>query len=72
MRFVKDFILDKKQSVWTFWNKPHKTIGVSIAVGLVLFAPVWRKTVGGRFVLEPEQRAVVRATVPGADLTSVG
>ncbi len=65
MRFVKDFILDKKQSVWTFWNKPHKTIGVSIAVGLVLFAPVWRKTVGGRFVLEPEQRAVVRATVPG-------
>jgi putative peptide zinc metalloprotease protein len=32
---------------------------------LLLFAPIWRETVQGRFLLEPDQRAVIRATVPG-------
>lgn len=65
VRFMKDFYLDKKQSLRTLWNTPYKTAAVSLAVGLVLFAPVWRETVSGRFILEPEKRAVIRAAVPG-------
>lgn len=65
VRFMKDFCLDKKQSVRTLWNTPYKTAAVSLAIAVILLAPVWRETVGGRFALEPEQRAVVRAAVPG-------
>jgi multidrug resistance efflux pump len=32
---------------------------------LALFAPAWRETVSGHFILEPGQRATVRASVPG-------
>jgi putative peptide zinc metalloprotease protein len=65
VRFMKDFYLDKKQNLRTLWNAPLKTAAVSLAVVLVLFVPVWRETVNGRFVLEPGQRAVIRGAVPG-------
>jgi putative peptide zinc metalloprotease protein len=65
MRFMKDFYLDKQQSLRMWWNQPYKVVAASLAVALVLFAPVWRETVGGRFVLEPEQRATIRAAVTG-------
>jgi putative peptide zinc metalloprotease protein len=65
VRFMKDLYLDKKQSLRTLWNTPYKTVVVSLAVALVLFAPVWRETVSGRFVLEPERRAIIRAAVSG-------
>ena len=32
---------------------------------IAIFAPIWRQTVSGRFILEPGQRAVIRAVVPG-------
>ena len=65
MRFMKDFYLDKQQSLRMWWNQPYKAAAASLAVALILFAPVWRETVGGRFVLEAEQRAIIRAVVPG-------
>jgi putative peptide zinc metalloprotease protein len=65
VRLMKDFFLDKQQSLRTRWNKPDKVVAASLAVALLLFAPVWRQTVSGRFFLEPEQRAIIRGTVPG-------
>jgi putative peptide zinc metalloprotease protein len=63
-RFMRDFFLDKKQ----YLRQRFFSVG-SLAYGalllLALFLPVWRETVSGSFVLEPQQRAVVRATVPG-------
>ncbi|MGA8271726.1 MAG: HlyD family efflux transporter periplasmic adaptor subunit [Candidatus Sulfotelmatobacter sp.] len=64
-RFMKDFYLDKRQSLRRLWDSPYKTAAVCAAVALVLFAPVWRETVSGRFALEPERRAMIRAAVPG-------
>src|SRR5207248_7757281 len=32
---------------------------------LLLFLPLWRESVQGRFVLEPARRSVLRAQVPG-------
>jgi putative peptide zinc metalloprotease protein len=64
VRFMKDFYLDKQQSFRAWWNAPYKTVGAALVI-VGLFVPVWRETVSGRFVLEPEQRAIVRASVPG-------
>ncbi len=64
VRFMKDFYLDKRQSFHAWWITPRKAVA-GAATGLVLFAPVWRETVRGRFILEPDQRAVIRTTVPG-------
>jgi putative peptide zinc metalloprotease protein len=63
-RFTRDFYLDKQQSVLRWWSRPRKTLAAALIL-LVLFAPVWRETVSGKFFLEPEQRAVIRASVPG-------
>ena len=70
VRFMKDFYLDKQRSLRTWWKEPHKAALASLAIALVLFAPVWRETVDGRFLLEPERRAVIRAAVPG-EITEV-
>ncbi len=64
VRFMKDLYLDKQESFRTWWTAPRKVVA-GIALALVIFAPVWRETVRGRFLLEPYQRAVIRATVPG-------
>jgi putative peptide zinc metalloprotease protein len=63
-RFMKDFYLDKRQTLRAWWTPLRRAL-LGAAVVLALFAPVWRETVTSRFVLEPEQRAVIRATVPG-------
>ena len=64
VRFMKDFYLDKQQSLFAWWTASRKAL-VGAVVLLALFAPVWRETVSGRFVLEPQQRASIRAAVPG-------
>ena len=69
VRFIKDFYLDKQQILQAWWNRPYKPLLAAILV-VALFAPVWRETVSGRFILEPGQRAITRATVPG-EITQV-
>lgn len=64
VRFMKDFFLDKRQTFKRWWSKPYKVIAFA-GMLLALFAPVWRETVSGRFTLESERRAVIRAAVPG-------
>jgi putative peptide zinc metalloprotease protein len=64
LRFMKDFYLDKRQSLRAWWREPRKA-AVAALLALALLAPVWRETVSGRFVLEPEQRAIIRSAVPG-------
>jgi putative peptide zinc metalloprotease protein len=51
-RFMRDFYLDKRQMVHGWWSMRRKTLAAAFVL-LVLFAPVWRDTVGARFVLEP-------------------
>ncbi len=64
VRFMKDFFLDKRQTIRAGWGEPYKVAAAALLV-LALFAPVWRETVSGRFILEPEQRAIIRAAVSG-------
>jgi putative peptide zinc metalloprotease protein len=65
VRFMKDFFRDKQQSFRLWWHEPYKASAASLALALVLFAPVWSETVSGRFVLEPEKQAIIRAAVSG-------
>jgi len=65
VRFMKDFYLDKQRSFRTWWKEPYRAVPASLTIALVLVAPVWRETVSGRFLLEAERRAVIRAAVPG-------
>lgn len=64
LRFMKLLYLDKRDWIKA-WFSPAKYVALFCACLVVLFAPVWRETVEGRFVLEPAQRAVVRIEVPG-------
>jgi putative peptide zinc metalloprotease protein len=63
-RFMKDVYLDKKDRVKA-WFTPARIAICAAAVLIVLFTPIWPDFVQGRFVIEPAQRAVVRAVVPG-------
>jgi len=62
-RFIKDLYLDKQQRLGAPGSL--RKVMLVCAVLLALFAPLWRETATGRFVLEPQQRATIRATVPG-------
>jgi putative peptide zinc metalloprotease protein len=64
-RFMKTVYLDKKDRVRA-WLTPGRLIPITAAVLAVLFLPVWREKAEGRFLLEPQHRAVLRAAVPGA------
>jgi putative peptide zinc metalloprotease protein len=64
MRFMKDVYLDKKDRVRRWTTGPRLAILCGVAL-VLLFAPIWQDFVQGRFVLEPVQRAVIRAEVPG-------
>jgi putative peptide zinc metalloprotease protein len=64
VRLMKDIYLDKKDRLKE-WFTPARTLAVSAIALIVLLAPVWPDFVEGRFVLEPVQRAVIRAEVPG-------
>ena len=69
MRFMRDFYLDKKPEIKNWWTPRRKLITAAIAL-IIFFVPVWRETVSGRFVLESQQRAVLRAVLP-AQITAV-
>ncbi len=64
VNFMKFFYLDKKDRIRA-WFTPQHTAIAAVILGLVLAIPVWKESVAGKFVLEPVDRAVVRAHVPG-------
>jgi putative peptide zinc metalloprotease protein len=65
LRFMKDFYLDKQQNLRMLRNQPYRIGAALLAAVLLLFAPIWRETVSGRFVLEPIRRETIRSAVPG-------
>jgi len=64
VNFMKFVYLDKKDRVRA-WFTPRRTLAVTAIALVLLVLPVWRESVTGRFVLEPANRAVVRAVTPG-------
>lgn len=63
-RFIKDFYLDKADMVRRGLGGLRGWVAAALAL-LAIFAPVWPENAGGRFLLEPLQRAVLRAPVAG-------
>ena len=61
MRFV---YLDKKDRVRA-WFTPRRLLELGAIVAVLLLLPLRHEVVVGRFALEPSERAVVRAAVPG-------
>ena len=68
VNFMKFVYLDKKDRIRE-WVKAHAAL-VGVTALLVLMIPVRRESVSGKFVLEPEHMAMVRARVPGT-LTAI-
>ena len=63
-RFTYNVYLDKKDLAKARLGS-YRTLAFGAALLLLLFVPFWRETVTGRFVLEPAQKSVLRAHVPG-------
>jgi putative peptide zinc metalloprotease protein len=64
VNFMKLVYLDKRDRVWA-WFTPRRTLSLVSILAVLVLIPVRRAAVVGRFVLEPQVRAVVRAEVPG-------
>ena len=64
LRFAKTVYLDKRDKLRA-WFTPPRTAAAGAIVLVLLFAPLWRASVESRFILEPVERATVRAEVPG-------
>ena len=62
--FMKFVYLDKKDRIRA-WFTPRNSWAAGLVALLLFFAPVWRDSIDGHFVLEPRNRAVLRAMVPG-------
>jgi putative peptide zinc metalloprotease protein len=60
--FVKALHMDKKELLRTHRGS---VIAIAAAVLIFLFLPLWHDSIRAPFILEPIQRAVVRAEVPG-------
>lgn len=64
VNFMKFFYLDKKDRILAWFTPKHTAAAAGVAV-LLAGIPFWHESVSGRFVLEPQKKAVVRAHVPG-------
>ena len=64
VRFMHTVYLDKKEWLKAELTPQRLLVGTAIAV-VLLFAPLWRESLSGRFVLEPAQGSVLRAQVAG-------
>lgn len=64
VNFMKFVYLDKKDRVRA-WFTPLRTVATFAVVAILAFIPVRREAASGPFILEPAQRAMVRALVPG-------
>ncbi len=65
VNFMKFVYLDKRDRVrsWSVARHPMYLFGSLLGF---LCLPLWHETIRGRFLLEPQQRAIVRSLVPGA------
>ena len=63
-RFMKALYLDKKAYLLNHFSRP-RLAGLAVLALILLALPLWPDAIAGRFVLEPAQKAVVRASVPG-------
>jgi len=68
-RFMKDFYLDKTGMIGRWLAGPRGFAAATLAL-LAIFAPLWPENVSGRFFLESQRRAVIRAPLAG-QLTQV-
>lgn len=64
VNFMKFLYLDKKDRVLR-WFQGNRRVVAGATAAVLLLVPIWHETATGRFVLEPENRAVIRALVPG-------
>jgi putative peptide zinc metalloprotease protein len=64
VNFMKFVYLDKKDRLGE-WLFSKQGLGVALALVVILAIPLRRESALGRFVLEPAQREVIRAKVPG-------
>jgi putative peptide zinc metalloprotease protein len=64
VNFMKLTYLDKKDRVHA-WLRSRHFLAVAAALLLFLLLPLWRESVLSRFVLEPQNSATIRASVPG-------
>jgi len=65
VNFMKFLYLDKKDRLLAWFTPQHTAVTAAVMV-LLLAIPFWKESVVGKFVLEPVNRAVVRAHVAGA------
>jgi putative peptide zinc metalloprotease protein len=62
LAFLKTLYLDKKEFMLAHWKQ--LALPVAAAVALV-FVPLWHEEIQAPVLVEPNQRAVIRAEVPG-------
>jgi putative peptide zinc metalloprotease protein len=64
VNFMKLLYLDKKDRTYA-WLKTRQALSAALAALVFLLLPLRHETAGGRFVLQPAERAVMRTLVPG-------
>lgn len=64
VNFMKFVYLDKKDRI-TRWFSGNRRVAAAVSAAVLLLVPFWHETATGRFVLEPQNQAVIRARVPG-------
>lgn len=63
-KFMKTVYLDKRERVRAWFTLPRR-IAAGVALAFLVAFPWSHESVSGRFILEPSQLAIIRASVPG-------
>jgi putative peptide zinc metalloprotease protein len=64
LNFIKFVYLDKKDGI-RGWFQSRQLGWAAVGFSAFLLLPFWHESIGGRFVLEAADSAVIRAKVPG-------
>jgi putative peptide zinc metalloprotease protein len=64
VNFMKFVYLDKKDRVLGWFGSRHMRWAM-VGIAALIFLPLWRESIAGRFVLEAAEHAVIRTQVPG-------